>query len=107
MTYPIKHISIRVPWHDTGWDGRVCAKPRLNGACLKLKRIGQERDDAAEEAVAGQSLVDLPQEKWPCCVTERMAFMAPLNTYVPPIILIGAHLKEAAGISMRCHSFVT
>ena len=79
MTYPIKHISIRVPWHDTGWDGRVCAKPRLNGACLKLKRIGQERDDAAEEAVAGQSLVDLPQEKWPCCVTERMAFMAPFE----------------------------
>ena len=68
-----------MPWHDTGWDGRVCAKPRLNGACLKLKRIGQERDDAAEEAVAGQSLVDLPQEKWPCCVTERMAFMAPFE----------------------------
>jgi len=74
-----KTYSIRVPWHDTGWDGRVCAKPRLNGACLKLKRIGQERDDAAEEAVAGQSLVDLPQEKWPCCVTERMAFMAPFE----------------------------
>lgn len=68
-----------MPWHDTGWDGRVCAKPRLNGACLKLKRIGQERDDAAEEAVAGQSLVDLPQEKWPCCVTERMTFMAPFE----------------------------
>jgi len=79
MTYALRHISIRVPWHDTGWDGRVCAKPRLNGACLKLKRIGQERDDAAEEAVAGQSLVDLPQEKWPCCVTERMAFMAPFE----------------------------
>jgi len=77
--YPLRHISIRVPWHDTGWDGRVCAKPRLNGACLKLKRIGQERDDAAEEAVAGQSLMDLPQEKWPCCVTERMAFMAPFE----------------------------
>ena len=74
-----KTYSIRVPWHDTGWDGRVCAKPRLNGACLKLKRIGQERDDAAEEAVAGQSLMDLPQEKWPCCVTERMAFMAPFE----------------------------
>ena len=37
MNYPLKHISIRVPWHDTGWDGRVCAAPRLNGACLKLK----------------------------------------------------------------------
>ncbi len=51
MKYPKKHISIRVPWHDSGWDGRVCANPRLNGACLKLKRIGQERNDIAEEAV--------------------------------------------------------
>lgn len=79
MTFAKKHISIRVPWHDTGWDGRVCANPRLNGACLDLKRIGQERDDAAEEAVAGQSLKDLPQDKWPCCVAERMAFMAPFE----------------------------
>ena len=50
MNYPLRHISIRVPWHDTGWDGRVCAAPRLNGSCLKLKRIAEDRDDAAEEA---------------------------------------------------------
>ena len=79
MTFVKKHISIRVPWHDTGWDGRVCANPRLNGSCLKLKRIGQERDDTAEEEVAGQSLSDLPQEKWPCCVAERVAFMSPFE----------------------------
>ena len=76
MMYPKKHVSIRVPWHDTGWDGRVCANPRLNGSCLKLKRIGQDRNDAAEEDVAGQSLAVLSQEKWPCCVAERVAFMA-------------------------------
>jgi len=79
MNYPEKHISIRVPWHDTGWDGNVCANPRLNGSCLKLKRIGQTRDDAAEEAVAGKSFDDLPQENWPCCVAERVAFMAPFD----------------------------
>jgi len=79
MGHSLKHISIRVPWHDTAWDGRVCANPRLNGSCLKLKRIGQERNDAAEESVAGQFLKDLPQEKWPCCVAERVAFMAPFE----------------------------
>ncbi len=77
--YPLRHISIRVPWHDTAWDGRVCEKPRLNGACLKLKRIGQNRNDAAEEAVYGQSLKDLTQDKWPCCVAERVGFMAPFE----------------------------
>lgn len=79
MNYPLRHISIRVPWHDTAWDGRVCEKPRLNGACLKLKRIAQSRDDDAEEGVATQSIKDLPQDKWPVCVAERVAFMAPFE----------------------------
>jgi len=79
MSYPLKHISIRVPWHDTGWDGRVCAAPRLNGACLKLKRIAEDRDDDAEESVAGQSIKDLPQAKWPSCIAERVGFMAPFE----------------------------
>jgi len=79
MNYPLRHISIRVPWHDTAWDGRVCAAPRLNGACLKLKRVAEDRDDTAEETVAGKRLDELPQEKWPACAAERMGFMAPFE----------------------------
>ena len=79
MNYPLRHISIRVPWHDTGWDGRVCAAPRLNGACLKLKRIAEDRDDDAEESVAGRSIKDLLQAKWPSCIAERSSFMAPFE----------------------------
>lgn len=79
MTRPLRHVSIRVPWHDTAWDGRVCANPGLNGSCLRLKGIAQNRDDAAEQLVAGQPLNVLPQEKWPCCVSERVSFMAPFE----------------------------
>ena len=79
MNYPLKHISIRVPWHDAGWDGTVCTAPRLNGACLRLKRIAENRDDEAEEAVAGKSIRNLPQAKWPSCIVERAAFMAPFE----------------------------
>ena len=79
LTRSLRHLSVRVPWHDTGWDGRVCANPRLNDSCLKLKRIGQNRNDAAEEAVAGRSLKELPMEQWPCCVPERVGFMAPFE----------------------------
>lgn len=79
MSYPLRHVSIRVPWHDTAWDGHVCADPNLNSSCLKLKRIGQDRDDDAECAVRGQSLATLPQADWPCCVSERMAFMSPFE----------------------------
>lgn len=79
MKYPLRHISIRVPWHDTAWDGRVCARPCLNADCVKLKRIAEGRDDAKEDAVAGQSINDLPEDKWPCCVAERVGFMAPFS----------------------------
>ena len=79
MNCPLRHISIRVPWHDTGWDGRVCAAPQLNGACLKLKRIAGTRDDDAEQSVAGSSIKDLPQAKWPPCIVERAGFMAPFE----------------------------
>jgi len=35
---PIRFHCQPVPWHDTAWDGRVCANPNLNSSCLKLKR---------------------------------------------------------------------
>lgn len=79
MSRPLRHVSIRVPWHDTAWDGRVCAAPMLNGACLRLKGIGQSRDDDAEASVAGLSLDVLSQDQWPCCIGERMSFMAPFE----------------------------
>lgn len=65
MSRPLRHVSIRVPWNDTAWDGRVCAFPKLNGSCLQLKGIGQNRDDSAEEAVAGMSLNVLSPDRWP------------------------------------------
>ena len=79
MEYPLKHISIRVPWHDSGWNGNVCKAPRLNGACLKLSRIAANRNDNAEESVAGNSIQNLSQSNWPSCIIERAAFMAPFE----------------------------
>lgn len=77
--YPLRHISIRVPWHDLGWNGTVCKVPKLNGACLKLDNIARNRNDNAEAAVAGQSIEHLEQRQWPCCVSERGTFMAPFE----------------------------
>src|SRR5580693_2252847 len=77
MTYPLRHISLRVPWHDTSWDGRVCANPRMNSSCLKLRRIAEQRNDGAEDAVANKLFSALAPEKWPCCIGERVSFLAP------------------------------
>jgi hypothetical protein len=77
----LRHISIRVPWHDTGWEGKVCDAPKLNGACLKLKNIALSKDENAEAAIAGQSIQDLDQQDWPPCISERVTFMAPFDFY--------------------------
>ena len=76
---PLRHISIRVPWHDNGWNGTVCCEPSLNGACLRLRRIADNRDDEKEESVRGKAIKDLEEGQWPCCVAERGMFMAPFE----------------------------
>ena len=35
----VTHLSIRVPWQDTKWDGRVCTDPINNQSCVVLNRI--------------------------------------------------------------------
>lgn len=75
--FPLRHISIRVPWHDTGWGGTVCRNPKQNTACLKLINIAESKDEAVEQAIAGQSLEKMPPDRFPPCVKERGTFMAP------------------------------
>ena len=77
MSYPLRHVSIRVPWHDSAWSGRVCAAPAANDACLVLSRIRQRRDDAHEAQHAGEDWAQLPLTGLPPCVRERAGFMRP------------------------------
>ena len=74
---PVRHLSIRVPWHDAGWAGSVCNRPSANTACRVLQRIAESKNDAAEECVKGESLADLSPDKHPPCIKERANFMAP------------------------------
>jgi AAA domain-containing protein/UvrD-like helicase family protein len=78
---PPHHVTIRVPWHDQGWNGSVCAKPLANTSCLALPRIGSTRDDNLEVECAGRSWVDLKEEQLPPCVAERAGFMAPFELH--------------------------
>jgi hypothetical protein len=64
LEFPLRHVSIRVPWHDAGWSGIVCRAPQLNGACAKLKRIAGGKSDEREVDIAGRSFEDLPREQW-------------------------------------------
>lgn len=77
LAYPLRHVSIRVPWHDNGWNGTICNQPRHNTTCLKLINIAEGKVEADEEAVRGQSLKDMSPARLPPCVKERSTFMAP------------------------------
>ena len=74
---PIHHLTVRVPWHDSGWAGTVCNNPCGNTSCTILPRIATKRDDAREVRLAGESLEDLEREQLPPCVDEHVSIMAP------------------------------
>ena len=76
IDFPLRHISIRVPWHDAGWNGTVCKCPARNTACLKLVNIAEKKNEEAEERLKTKSIRDLDQKDFPACVSERGTFMA-------------------------------
>ena len=77
LSFPVHHLSMRVPWHDSGWNGVVCMDPVHNTACLKLKQIAENKDEASESSVAGRAFTELPGNALPPCLRERSAFMSP------------------------------
>ena len=70
---PIRHLSVRLPWHDTGWSGNVCQSPSKNSWCMVLKGIREERNDAAENELAGRPWSELSEKELPPCLRERGA----------------------------------
>jgi len=76
---PPHHITLRVPWHDAGWSGSVCARPFENTSCLILPRIGEGKRDEIELRCAQKRLDELNESDLPPCVGERVSFMAPFD----------------------------
>jgi ATP-dependent exoDNAse (exonuclease V) alpha subunit len=77
--YRYNHLSVRVPWHDSGWNGRVCQRPLLNQHCTALPYIADNRKEALEnkEGVPGTEFPMLDGDYVPPCVKERAAFLSP------------------------------
>ena len=87
ISFPVHHISVRVPWHDSDWNGAVCADPKNNSACLKLRRIASNKDEADETTLAGKHFGDLDENRLPPCLQEGAAFMSAkgsMRTHVHP-----------------------
>ena len=44
----MKHISVRVPWHDNGWNSHVCVNPCCNTFCKQLPNIVNSKVDCGQ-----------------------------------------------------------
>jgi exodeoxyribonuclease V alpha subunit len=71
-----KHLSVRLPWHDRGWDGHVCDRPTANVFCageysLKAHGIREGKKDIEEEARRSKPCASLRVEGYrpPCLQT--------------------------------------
>lgn len=73
---PVQHLTIRVPWHDSGWKGTFCQGCTANTSCTVLPRIATGRDDAFEMLHAGESFESLDRSQHPPCIDEHGTFMA-------------------------------
>lgn len=83
-----KHISVRLAWHDSGWNGHICHNPQANTYCIgqysyQGDLIAQDRDLAWEQPQASQPCHQL--ERVPSCIHSINAFGPDeLNAYMPP-----------------------
>ena len=69
----MKHISVRVPWHDNGWNSHVCANPRCNTFCKQLPNIVNSKVDC-EQLSCGIDWSKLTTKERPACAGENGGF---------------------------------
>jgi ATP-dependent exoDNAse (exonuclease V) alpha subunit len=75
------HISVRLSWHDNGWNGHICKNPKTNTYCVGPYSypgdlIAQKRDLIWEDNFKGKSCLKAYQknEKIPPCSYSINAF---------------------------------
>ncbi len=73
------HLTARVAWHDSRWDGRVCQAPSCNSFCTALDRIRLEKIDDSEDILAKKAWNELSPKELPPCRAESGAFMSPFE----------------------------
>ena len=81
------HISARLAWHDSGWNGRICQDPSANTYCVGQytyqRDLLAKRDVVWEQENRARSCADLDSP--PPCVHSVNAFGdAAIPAYGPP-----------------------
>jgi len=71
----MRHLTVRVAWHDNRWNGAICRAPSHNSSCVALERIRRDRKDAREDTLAGRAWGALAPGDLPPCIEESGGFM--------------------------------
>ena len=95
----MKHLSIRLPWHDRGWDGRVCNNPSKNSYCKGFHSVNAERirgikNDSIEETIKGQPCNELKEYCPPCTETLNVFGTGVVkHTHIPKSFILNTSPK--------------
>lgn len=74
-----RHISIRVPWHDSAWDGTVCQDPEANCHCVEYENIAKGKEVEVEIRYRGARFADFERlSDLPPCIKESGGFLSPV-----------------------------
>ena len=83
----VKHLSIRLAWHDSNWNGCVCERPEENVYCvgshsLLSERLARERNIDIEKAHPGQKMDTLgdyipPKMRQESIINTHLIMMSP------------------------------
>ena len=101
----VRHLSVRVPWHDRAWDGHVCDAPLENSSCLALKLIAENRRDDVEEGIAGEAFDKLRREQVPPCLRASASFLSPHSHAFDSVMAYSKRSKDHAHILPRTMHF--
>lgn len=72
-----QHITLRLAWHNDGWNGRICEKPAENTYCVGCdsypgEMIREQRNLDWEKQHAGKLIAELDEP--PACMYSASAF---------------------------------
>jgi hypothetical protein len=94
------HVSVRLPWHDRGWDGCICNAPKKNVYCggffsVNAEHIREKKDDKWEDANSGKPCQLLANKRPPCTETINVFGNQVIrHTHLPKEFLEGAEKCE-------------
>ncbi len=67
------HLSVRLTWHDSAWNGCICTKPTCNVSCVQHQHVREGRKLDIEENQAGRHLSTM-EDKLPPCSRDTGAY---------------------------------